>query len=88
MEDIKSRQTVTIDTRKLIKIDSVKNVAGFDESFVSLDTSEGRIVVEGEGLKIMSLNKDNGMIEITGRIDGVYYSGEKERRGVIRKIFG
>ena len=88
MEEIKSHQSVAINDRRSVRIDSVTNVSGFDEGYVSLDTEMGRIIVEGEGLKIMSLSKENGMIEISGRISGVYYSGEKERRGLLHRIFG
>ena len=73
--------------RKNVTIDGVENVLGFDESYVSLMTVAGRIVVEGQGLKIESLSKENGEISIIGKIDGVLYAEEKGAKGILARIF-
>ena len=76
--------TLTIKERNLIVTNGIKNVISFDESFVSLQTEGGRICVEGEGLKIESLNPNDGEIRVTGRIDGVYYAEEKRASGLFK----
>ena len=79
--------TLTIKDRRSATLDGVKNIESFDENYISLDTKQGRVIIEGSGLKIESLSRDNGAIYITGNISGAYYSGEKASRGVFANLF-
>lgn len=81
------KQTLLLNNREELRLDGVLNVEGFDEGYVSLSTVGGRVVIEGESLKIEELTKDNGSILIKGKIDGVLYSDEKMRQGFFSKIF-
>ncbi len=80
--------SLTVKERGRITLNGVTNVASFDEGYVTLDTSEGRISVEGQGLKIESLCRDGGVIEIVGRIDGVFYAKEKKVTSRFSRLFG
>lgn len=86
-ENLSSSGILTVRCRESVTLDGVKNVEGFDEGYVSLSTDLGRVVIEGEGLKIESLTKDEGLIYVTGKISGVYYSEEKPARGVFSRLF-
>ena len=80
--------SIVVDNRKKLVINGVINIEGFDDEEVTLLINEGKINVEGSGLKIESLTKDNGEIIIMGEINGVFYSREKLSKGLISKIFG
>ena len=75
---------LNIKERNIITVNGVKNILGFDESFVTLDIGSGKICIEGVGLKIESLKPDDGEIKIIGRIDGAYYAEEKKALGVFK----
>lgn len=77
---------VRIKDKNTLEIDCVINVESFDEDYLNLSTFVGGISVEGHGLKIESLTKDDGKILITGEIKGLYYYEEKTKRG-IGKLF-
>ena len=79
---------VNINERKRITLDGIVNIAKFDERGVSLISECGRIEIEGEGLKILSLEKDGGVIDISGKIEGVFYEREKPNVGFLKKLFG
>ena len=79
--------TLTVKNRERLTVDGVDNVEGFDEGCVTLSTALGRVIIEGEGLKIESLTKEKGEILITGRISGVFYTEEKQTRGVFSRLF-
>ena len=79
--------TIIIKERSSVKIDGVENVLGFDESYVSLMTVAGKIIVEGENLKIESLTKENGEIVISGKISAAFYEEQKGAKGLLSKIF-
>lgn len=79
---------LNIKERNRISLNGIMNVESFDEAYVTLETSEGRICIEGQGLKIECLSQMGGEIQITGRINGVFYSKEKKNKGAFAKLFG
>ena len=79
---------VNIKERRCITLDGIINVEKFDETGVTLIAECGKIEIEGEGLKIVSLEKGEGIIEICGQIDGFFYEREKPQISFLKKIFG
>ena len=79
---------LTVNERNRLMMDGVINVESFDESYVSLNTEDGTVVIEGQGLKIESLSREGGEIEIVGKIIGVYYSEQKKKSSPFSKWFG
>ena len=61
------------ENRDGIKIRGVSEVISFDDGGVALETPLGNMAVEGEGLRVTTLNTDEGIVEITGKINGIYY---------------
>lgn len=61
------------ENRDGIKIRGVSEVVSFDEGGVALETPLGNMAIEGEGLRVTTLNTDDGIVEILGRINGIYY---------------
>ena len=88
MEKQMRHTDLRVKERNKIILNGVCNVIGFDESYVTLDIGEGRVCIEGQGLKIESLSREGGEIEISGRVDGVFYSKEKKAKGGLAKLFG
>ena len=72
------------ENRDGMKIRGVCEVISFDESGVALDTPFGNMAIEGEGMKVTTLNTDEGIVEITGKINGVYYFDARpaQKRGL------
>lgn len=71
--------------RQNIKINGVEEVISFDEGEVVLQTSCGGMTVEGEGLHIGVLSVEQGVVEVDGRIDGVFYFDNTAQK---KKLFG
>ena len=73
--------------REGISISGVNDVVSFDENGVSLETVCGSMAVEGEGLHVTELNITDGLVEIEGRIIGVYYFDQRpqQKRGLFGK---
>ena len=70
-----------------IVISGVSDVISFDERGVVLETTCGRMAIEGEGLHITVLNIDEGKVSVEGRINGVYYFEEtvKQKRSLFAR---
>lgn len=88
MEQGKAFNEITISVGNYLTMSGVEDIRGFDEGFVSLDTSSGRVSVEGENLRIESLTRDNGSICIRGNVTGVFCASvNKVKKGFFKRIF-
>ena len=74
-------------SREGIEIVGVKEVISFDEGGVVLTTSCGNMAIEGEQLHVTVLNITDGIVEISGKIGGLYYFEDKPavKSGLFRK---
>ncbi len=89
MDSTLKDKTVTLVLGSSFSMYGVNDIRGFDEGYVSLDTSSGRISIEGEDLKIESLSKEDGHVFISGSVSGVFYDIEKKsKNGLFRRLFG
>lgn len=64
------------DERREILVRGVREVLSFDENNVRLVTTAGILNVEGRELRIPNLNTKEGVVAITGILDGVLYENE------------
>ena len=85
----RGRHRFSVEQRKEMKIEGVKEVESFDDRGVTLQTTGGDMTVEGEGLRIGVLDMEQGVVSISGRIDAVYYVTEDEggKRGFFGRLF-
>ena len=81
------KNDIAIRSRKHIDVTGVKEVLSFDENFVSMVTVCGEMTVEGEGLKIETLDTDRGIVSVNGKISAVIYYDEQPHFEK-KKIFG
>ena len=86
LEEQKKIHDFASKNREGIRISGVSDVISFDEGGVSLETLCGNMAVEGEELHVRTLNTDEGIVEIDGKINGVYYYESKPVKK--RRLFG
>ena len=83
------KHTLSALTRGRVSITGVCEVESFDDRTVMLTTDCGRLTLEGEGLRIGTLDMERGLVEVDGRLDGLFYTDEAtERKGGRRRLFG
>ncbi len=82
------RQQVIIKDRKSLTIDNVLNILEFTEKGLTLLTGNGAVTVEGEDLKIESLDNESSTAYIVGKIDGVAFKNAPKKQGFFSKLFG
>ena len=59
--------------RREITVSGVTDVVSFDETNVRVVTTCGVLNLEGEGLRIHVLNTKDGIVAVTGQLNGVLY---------------
>ncbi len=79
--------SVFSEARDGVKIKGVCDVISFDESGVALETSLGNMAIEGEELHVRVLNIADGIVEIDGKINGIYYYEDRSpsKRGLFTR---
>ncbi len=82
-QEPQKKHECTIRCREHIDITGVKEVSSFDEGAVMLVTDCGDMTLEGEGLRVGTLDTDRGIISVDGTINAIYYteSPRKKSRG-------
>ena len=76
---------ITLKDRASLFIDGVENVLSFDENTVILQTTLGELTIDGEEMTVSRLSVEEGKIDITGRIYGLFYTDDRVKK---RSFFG
>ena len=74
---------ISIKERESLSMTDAKEVLSFDSGFIEVMTALGKVQIEGEDLKILSMSSDTGALSVIGRIDGVYYPQKPKAKGGI-----
>lgn len=77
---MEARHHVTMEDRRSLTVSGVEDVERFDESNIVLSTTQGGLVVSGEGLHIEKLSLDGGDLKVEGKIDALTYEEGTEQR--------
>lgn len=76
-----------IKCRNHVDIIGVREVISFDEGAVILITDCGEMTLEGEGLRVGTLDTDRGIVSVDGTVNGVFYTEntKKTRRSLFSR---
>ena len=87
---IEKGRMLTLTDRKELRVMGVKEVVSFDDTGAELETENGRLCVEGEGIRLGELDGEGGNVLITGHICSLAYKEDmaEKRRGVLGRLFG
>ena len=96
MNEIKNQQEpkheIVLKSRNQMSISGVRDVVSFDETQVELVTVCGGLAVEGRALHVSKLELEGGVVELDGKVDGMYYADEKtadgKKQGFFERLFG
>ena len=81
--------SVFIDDRNSITFTGVEDVGDFSEDQIQVYTIKGCCIVKGKGLKVQSLDLNEGKVAVEGNIISLLYTDKKNRENLslIGKIF-
>lgn len=83
-----NHQELILKDKKTLTLNGVVNILDFSELEMTIDTVLGTVVIEGEEMKIENLSKDNGIVNVIGKIDGFYYKKVREKKSIFSKMLG
>ena len=70
---------VEVSERKEIKIQGVQHVDSFTPTEIALETNQGYLLLSGEGLHIVQLSLDEGLLVVNGFLHGLRYRDTRVR---------
>ena len=83
-----THQELILKDKKALSLNAVVNILDFSDLEMTIETLFGTVVIEGEDMKIESLSKDDGIINVIGRIEGFYYKKQREKKSLFSKVLG
>ncbi len=76
---------IGIENRSSISVTGVSKVISSNDKAILLDTVNGKLHIDGEGLQIDKLNVEEGAFTAIGTINGAKYMGKSE--GFLKRLF-
>lgn len=73
---------VLLENRSELALTGIENIVSFDETFVTLETVDSLLSVDGEGMRVLKMDVEGGEISIVGKINALVYSDKKSARRV------
>ena len=81
--------TLTLENRRVLTATGVTRIVSCDESGAALDTAQGRLTIGGQGIQVGELSVRTGEVRITGAIEFLQYTENRESAGgFFKRLFG
>lgn len=78
---------VVMDNRNSLSMTGISKVTSIDPDLVLLVTEQGKLKIIGENMQATNLDLDKGILDLTGNINSMIYSGDKEGAFSIKGLF-
>ncbi|MCC8130434.1 MAG: sporulation protein YabP [Oscillospiraceae bacterium] len=72
------KHNLILEDRQKLSLSGVTDVESFDDSEVSLYTSQGELVIRGKNLHVDEISLETGDLELSGEVKSLIY-GDRDR---------
>ena len=80
--------SISLKGRSDLLISGVEHIYSFSDKRVEIQTCEGKMVIDGEGLDMNKLNLEENIISVQGTINSIVYSKSKNlEESFFKKVF-
>ena len=77
---------LVLNERTQLAMTGVHEVLNFDENAVVVQTDLGRLLIQGQELKLKTLSPEGGQVRIEGNITAMQYEQSRDSRGGLRRL--
>lgn len=77
-QNVSHEHKLILENRSTVKLTGVTKVFSIEPEQVILQTSQGKLKMCGKDLHVSTLDIDKGVIDISGNIDSIGYTVDKE----------
>ena len=78
---------VVMDNRNNLSMTGITKVTSIDPDMVLLVTEQGKLKIIGKNMQATNLDLDKGILELTGNISSMIYSGDKDGTFSLKGLF-
>lgn len=78
--------SIIMEQCKKINMSGVKEVKGFDEETVLLDTEEGLLTIKGDSLVINDFSATSGELSMEGSVFALAYTTDSKNMGFFKRL--
>lgn len=78
---------LVMDNRNSVSMTGVTKVISIETDVVLLVTGQGKLKITGKNMQANTLDLDKGILELTGIINAMVYSGDKEGALSLKSLF-
>ena len=79
--------SISIQNRESVEMTGISDVASFNEEEVNASCESGNILIKGSHLLVETLDLDNGILKVNGRITAIVYSEKSSSKKLFGRIF-
>ena len=74
MNETTGKSSLSLKDRAELTLDGINDVISFDDSEIYLQTESGKLLIEGSGLHITTLDVASGKMKVDGLITAMTYN--------------
>ena len=79
--------SLILENRERMSVSGVIDVERFDEQEAIISTSQGTMLIRGNGLHMEKLSLETGDIILVGSVDSIQYEELRKEGGLLAKLF-
>lgn len=79
---------LSMENRRKMSLNGVTDVSGFNENTILLQTTMGKLAIQGEQLHIGRIDLDLGLLELEGSISELAYAEDSPVVTFWQRLFG
>ena len=72
--------SISVNDRRHSELTGIDDVLSFDDNSITMHSAMGDMVIEGEELKIESFSADRGILTVMGKVNGLYYLEDEDKK--------
>ena len=76
---------INVKDRESLTMSGVSEVLSFDGDYIAVMSEGGKVEIEGDGMRIVSMSSSSGDLLVVGRIDGVFYPSKTQKKKLFSK---
>ena len=87
MIESNKNQCIVLENKSILRVNGVEGVVNLTDQSVSVLVIGETLEVKGSNLKAEKLSVETGELVLNGNITSIKFEEQKEKRGLIKRIF-
>jgi sporulation protein YabP len=85
--NINTKSNLSLTARNVLSLSGVKKVKSTEPSNVIAVLDNCQIIIQGSNLNVQNVNIPSGILELTGQVNSIRYTGSSAKKFSFRNMF-